>query len=88
VDIFKLDFMGIDTKVICPITPDYLVYIDHKDSNNRLYDGLDKLVENEINVISKETFEKIWYDIFDRSRITKYLIAPTERKKKTTANNG
>lgn len=72
----KVDFMGIDTKVICPITSEYLGYIDHKDSNIELYDGLDKLVENEINEVSRDIFEKIWCDITDKSRITKYLIVP------------
>jgi hypothetical protein len=85
-DRVKLDFMGIDTKLICPLTPDYLAYIDHKDSNIRIYEGLDELEENKINEVSRSTFEKIWYDLTDKSRITKYLIVPTERKKETTTN--
>lgn len=73
----QLDFMGIDTKVICPISPDYLAYIDHEKSHEKIYEGTNELIENRINIVDKITFEKIWYDLTDISRITKYLIVPT-----------
>ncbi|HEY5593518.1 MAG TPA: DUF4238 domain-containing protein [Paludibacter sp.] len=78
----RFDFMGVNTKMMCPLSPDYLAYIDHKDSNIQLFPNFEKLVENRVNKIDNDTFEKIWYKLTDISRITKYLIAPTERKYK------
>jgi uncharacterized protein DUF4238 len=77
----QLDFMGIDTKVVCPLTPEYLAYIDHEDSKISIYENMDKLDKNKVNEVSKNTFEKIWHDVTDRSRITKYLIIPSGNKK-------
>jgi hypothetical protein len=74
----RIDFMGIDTKIFCPLSPDYLAYIDHKDSKYNVYNELLCLEENRTNKISKETFESIMNNITSKSRITKYLIIPNE----------
>ena len=74
--------MGIDTKVMCPLSPDYLAYIDHKDSTVQIYRDFENLKVNQLNEIEKDTFEKIWHHLTDMSRITEYLIAPTERNNK------
>jgi hypothetical protein len=77
----RIDFMGIDTKMLCPLSPDFLAYVDHKDSSTQIYRSLEEIKENKVNEIDKETFMKIWHQLTDMSRITKYLIIPTERKK-------
>jgi len=76
----RIDFMGIDTKLMCPLSPDFLAYIDHKDSSVQIYQGFENLKEKQVNEIDKDTFEKIWHHLTDMRRITEYLIAPTERK--------
>lgn len=76
----RIYFMGIDTKVMCPLSPNYLAYIDHKNSSVQIYRDFENLKENQLNEIEKDTFEKIWYHLTDISRITEYLILPTERK--------
>lgn len=76
----RIDFMGVDTKMMCPLSPDYLAYIDHRDSSLQVYEGFENLEENQVNEIDKKTFKKIWHRLTDLSRITEYLIAPTERK--------
>lgn len=73
-----IDFMGIDTKLICPLSKDYLAYIDHPKSNINFYEGFDQLAENKVNSISTSAFEKVWMDVTDGSRITEYLILPTK----------
>lgn len=78
----KIDYMGLDTKIFCPLTPDILAYIDHKDSSIQLYDQFDKLEENKINKVSNKTFNDIWNKLTDLSRITEFLILPTERNRK------
>ncbi len=76
----RLDFMGVDTKIFCPLSPDYLVYIDNKDSKYYAYNDFIGLEENKVNKICKATFEDIFNNLTARSRITKYLIIPTDRK--------
>ena len=39
----RIDFMGIDTKMMCPLSPDFLAYIDHKDSSVQIYQGFENL---------------------------------------------
>ena len=77
----QIDFMGIDTKIICPLTPDYLAYIDHKESEINIYEGCENLVENKVNEIPEGTFKKIWKDLINKNRATEYLIVPTMNKK-------
>ena len=76
----RIDFMGIDTKIMCPLSPDFLAYINHKDSLDAMYEGFDNLKENQLNEIAKDTFEKIWYELTHKSRVTEYLIFPAEGK--------
>ena len=76
----ELDFMGIDTKIICPLSPDYLAYIDHTGSEINLFEGCENLIENKVNEIPKQTFEKIWHALINKNRATEYLVIPTLRK--------
>lgn len=72
----RLDFMGVDTKILFPMSPEYLAYLDHKDSSINLITGLEHLKENQINEIGSDAFTNIWLRVTDKSRITKYLILP------------
>lgn len=76
----QVDFMGIDTKFICPLSADYLVYIDHRDSDTVLFKGCENLVENKVNEISKSIFENIWHALINKTRVTEYIIVPTIKK--------
>jgi hypothetical protein len=72
--------MGIDSKILCPLSPDFLIYIDHIDSSSQLYNGFESLNENQVNEIEKESFDDIWKRLTNINRISEYLILPTERK--------
>lgn len=74
----RLDFMGIDTKIIFPMSPEYLAYIDHRESKIDIYKGIDNLKENHVVEISQETFTTIWMQVTDLSKITKYMIFSNE----------
>jgi len=74
-----IDFLGIDTEILCPISQDYLVFIFHPDSNFS-HNELRKLNINEVNKTSIELYEKIWHKLVDKSRVTKYIIVPSMKK--------
>lgn len=74
-----IDFLGIDTEILCPISKDYLVFIFHPDSNFS-QNKLRKLIPNQVNKISKKLYENIWYQLVDKSRVTKYIIVPSMKK--------
>lgn len=75
----NVDFFGVDTKLLCPLSKDYLAYIDYKESKMRVYPEFDSLMENKVSNISENTFEIIWKELTDKIRITEFLILPTEK---------
>lgn len=75
----NVDFFGVDTKLLCPLSQDYLAYIDYKESKMRVYPEFDSLMENKVSNISENTFEIIWKELTDKIRITEFLILPTEK---------
>jgi hypothetical protein len=74
-----IDFLGIDTELLCPISQDYLVFIFHPNSTFS-QNELRKLHTNEVNKISIGLYESIWYKLVDKSRVTKYIIVPSMNK--------
>lgn len=68
--------MGIDTEILCPISQDYLVFIFHPKSDFS-QNILRNLNHNEVNNISSDLYERIWYNLVDQSRVTKYIIVPS-----------
>jgi len=74
-----IDFLGIDTEILCPISQNYLVFIFHPKSDFS-QNILRNLNRNEVNKISIELYERIWYKLVDQSSVTKYIIVPSMKK--------
>jgi hypothetical protein len=75
----NVDFFGIDTKLLCPLSQDYLAYVDYEDSKMSIYPEFDSLKENKVNNISENIFEIIWKELTEKNRIAEFLILPTEK---------
>lgn len=69
-----IDFMGIDTKVLFPISPSFLAFAEHPTSNISSYINSTTLIENQINTINYDTFTNLLNLLTHESRITKYMF--------------
>ncbi len=74
----KIDFFGVDTEIVCPLSMDYLAFFFNPRSSF-LNSELRDLKTNIVNKISVSLYEKIWKSLVNRDREIRYLILPSLR---------
>ena len=72
----QIDFLGMDTEILCPLSKDYLAFIFHPESTFST-NTLRKLEINKVNNIERAVYESIWLQLVDIKRATKFIIVPS-----------